>query len=153
MMPEIAPLTRLAVARIAVEGGRRVKLAIRGGSMLPLIHEPMTLDVGPLQRPARIGELVVFRCGDAYVAHRVVRRSATRYVTSGDACPETVEEVDAADVLGRVEAIWSDASRGAVRVDTALHRLLGTIYARARPVRLVLRNIMGRAQRLYAREN
>ncbi|MDB5093004.1 MAG: hypothetical protein JWO85_1105 [Candidatus Eremiobacteraeota bacterium] len=52
-------------------------------------------------------------------------------------------------VLGRVIAIWSDASPGAARIDTPFHQLRGALYARARPVRLALRRVIGRALRLF----
>ena len=140
MTAQIADATALAVARVVVESGRRARLALRGESMLPMFHEPMTIDVVALRRPARIGDILVFRVGDAYVAHRVIaRRMPNGYVTAGDGNSEQVEEVSAADVLGRVDAVWSDASSGADRIDTISRRLRGTLYARARHMRMIVR--------------
>jgi hypothetical protein len=146
--PDLASGVRLELARVVVERGRQAKLAIRGVSMLPLLREPMTIVVEALRHPARVGDVLVFRAGDAYVAHRVLRRSGERYVTSGDAIPEVVEQVDSGDVLGRVIAVLSDANAGAVRIDTPFHHLRGVLYARARPARLALRRVIGRAMRL-----
>ena len=98
--------------------------------------------------PARVGDVLVFRAADAYVAHRVLRRFDGSYVTSGDAFPEVVEHVDSGDVLGRVTAVLSDASPGAVRIDTPFHQLRGVLYARARPARLALRRAIARTKRL-----
>jgi hypothetical protein len=148
MTSDLTAAVRLALARVVIERGRHVKLAIRGVSMLPLLREPMTVDVEALRQPARIGDVLVFRAGDVYVAHRVLRRSGERYVTSGDAYPEIVEHVDTSEVLGRVAAVWSDARPGAVRIDSPFHRLRGLLYARARPARLAVRRVIGRAQRL-----
>jgi hypothetical protein len=148
MTADLTADVRLALARVVVERGRNVKLAIRGVSMLPLLREPMTIDVEALRQPARIGDVLVFRAGDAYVAHRVLRRTGERYVTGGDAYPEIVEHVDRTDVLGRVAAVWSDARPGAVRIDSPLHRLRGLLYARSRPARLAIRRVIGRALRL-----
>ncbi len=141
--------TRLALPRIAVDSGRAARLAIHGRSMLPMVREPMTVAVVPLRGRARVGDLLVFRSGDVYVAHRVVRRWAAGYVTSGDGQPEVLERVAAADVLGRVASIWSDPSPDAVRVDTALHRARGLLYARARLARLAVRRLAGRLARLH----
>lgn len=143
----LSAATRLAVARVAVEGGRGARLAIRGGSMLPLLREPMTIDVRALRRRARIGEVLVFRAGEAYVAHRVVGHAGAICLTSGDAQPEVVERVAPADVLGVVEAVWSDDSPAAVRVDTAVHRWRGLLYARARTARLAARRVIARLAR------
>jgi Peptidase S24-like len=148
MTSDLVAAVRLALPRLVIERGRHAKLAIRGVSMLPLLREPMTIDVEAVRHPARIGDVLVFRVGDAYVAHRVLRRCGERYVTSGDAYPEIVEHVDRADVLGRVAAIWSNAGPGAVRIDSPFHRLCGLLYARARPARLAVRRVIGRALRM-----
>jgi hypothetical protein len=145
---DLTSSVRLALARVVVERGRQARLAIRGGSMLPLLREPMTIGVEALRHPARVGDVLVFRAGDVYVAHRVLRRCVGSYVTSGDAVPDVVEHVDSGDVLGRVTAVWSDASPGAPRIDTLFHQLRGALYARARPARLALRRVIGRAMRL-----
>ncbi len=150
--PELGAATRLAVARLAVERGSCARLAIRGRSMLPMLREPMTIDVRALRRRARIGDVLVFRAGDAYIAHRVVGSAGETYLTSGDGQPDVVERVEPADVLGLVEAVWSDASPAALRVDSALHRLRGLLYAHLRTARLVARRIAGRARRLRTRE-
>ena len=117
--PRLDAATRLAVARLAVDGGHAARLAIRGGSMLPTLREPMAIDVRAPRRRPRTGDVLVFRDGDAYVAHRVVGRAGAAYLTSGDAQPEVVERVAPATMLGLVEAVWSDASPEARRVDTA----------------------------------
>ncbi|MDB5042136.1 MAG: hypothetical protein JWN27_2862 [Candidatus Eremiobacteraeota bacterium] len=148
MTSDLASGVRLALARVVVERGRQAKLAIRGVSMLPMLREPMTIVVEALRCPARVGDVLVFRAGDAYVAHRVLRCSGASYVTSGDAFPEVVEHVDSGDVLGRVSAVLSDASPGAVRIDTPFHQLRGVLYARARPARLALRRAIARTKRL-----
>jgi len=133
----------LGVARMVVEHGWCARLAVRGGSMRPLLREPMTLDVVALDGAPRLGDVLVFRLGDDYVAHRLVGRRGNAYVTSGDAHPENVEYVNPAEVLGRVRAVWSDATPTAQRVDTDLHRALGFLYARVRPFRLVVRRLIG----------
>ena len=143
----LAAATRLAVARVAVERGRVAHLALRGRSMLPLLREPMMLEVRALRRPARIGDVLVFRAGDTYVAHRVVGRAGASYLTSGDAQPGVVERVAPADLLGRVEAVWSDPSRDAVRVDSPVHRLRGLLYARARIPRRIVWAVAARLRR------
>ncbi|MEA2666163.1 MAG: hypothetical protein QOI11_3107, partial [Candidatus Eremiobacteraeota bacterium] len=113
----------------------------------PLLREPMTIDVRALRRRPRIGEVLVFRAGDAYVAHRVVGRAGAVCLTSGDAQPEVVERVAPADVLGLVEAVWSDGSPAAVRIDTAFHRWRGLLYARAGTARLAARRLAARLAR------
>jgi len=115
--------------------------------MLPLLHEPMILEVAPLTRPANVGDVLVFVQGDVQVAHRVIRRIGYRYITSGDAHPWVLENVSPADVLGYVEAVWEDASHYARRVDGRVHRLRGYWYARINPVRRIASRIKARIRR------
>ena len=112
-----------------------VRLAMRGSSMLPLLREPMVLDVAPLRRRARVGELIVFTDGERCVAHRVLGYTGDGYITGGDAHPERTEHTPLDAVLGRVRAVWSDDSASARRVDGALFRFRGAWYARARVLR------------------
>jgi hypothetical protein len=131
----LSPLTLRTVARVATDAGRRIRLAMRGVSMLPLLREPMVLEVAPLTRRSKVGDVIVFARGEILVVHRVVRYSGAGYITSGDARPLVTEDVVPTDVLGRVEAVWEDSSASARRVDTRARRLRGMWLARAHPMR------------------
>lgn len=130
---------RHAAARATLVRGDRVLLAMRGTSMLPLLRAPMVLEVVPLRRRARIGEILVFDQRDHYVVHRVVRYQGDAYVTSGDAQPHVVEVVPPQNVLGRVAAIRRDDGEGAPRVDGILMRVRGWSLARLHVLRAAIR--------------
>lgn len=125
----------VAALRFATEACGRVRLAMRGNSMLPLLHEPMVLDVAPLRRRARFGEVIVFAEGERWVVHRVLGYTADGYITGGDALPDLTESPTLAAVLGRVRAVWSDDSAAARRVDGPLFRIRSAWYARRRMLR------------------
>jgi hypothetical protein len=135
MSAPLAPQTVRVIARVATESGRRVRFAMRGRSMLPLLREPMILDVAPLAGRPSVGDVIVFAWGDVQAAHRVIGYDEGRYVASGDAQPEVREHVGPSAVLGRVESVWENDSPSARRVDTGLHRLRGQWFARAHPMR------------------
>jgi hypothetical protein len=135
MSAPLSPETVRTIARLATASGRHVRFAMRGSSMLPLLREPMILEVAPLTPRTRVGDVIVFACGDIQVAHRVIRYDGVRYLTSGDAQPLVIEEVGPADILGRVECVWQNAAASARRVDVGAHRLRGWWYANAHPVR------------------
>ena len=103
--------------------------------MLPLLGEPMVLEVAPSIQRSKVGDVIVFAQGEIQVAHRVIRFNREFYVTSGDAQPLATEDVAPADVLGCVESVWEDCSASACRVDTRAHRLLGLWLVRAHPMR------------------
>jgi hypothetical protein len=131
----LSPQTVRAMARAAIESGRNARFALRGRSMLPLFSEPMVIEVAALNGRCRVGDVLVFAWGDNQVAHRVVGYAAENYLTCGDAQPLVTENVAVAQVVGRVESVWADASASARRVDGVLHRFCGLWYARGYPVR------------------
>jgi hypothetical protein len=135
MSETLSPRTLRTVARIAAEAGRQVRFAMRGGSMLPLLHEPMILDVAPLTRRANVGDVLVFAYGEIQIAHRVIRVGEEHYITNGDAQALARERVPARDVLGRVAAVWENTSPAARRIDRGTYRLRGWCYAHGYPVR------------------
>lgn len=130
-----SPAIQLELARTVTESGGSVRLAMRGRSMLPLLHEPYVLHVSPLARPPRIGDIVVFRESGRHVVHRVVRLDDGRIRTSGDAQPDRFESVRPEDILGRVDSVWTGRAPQARRVDGPAFRLRGAYYARMYPVR------------------
>lgn len=114
-----------------------LRMPMHGRSMAPLLVEPMVLQIGAAKR-VRIGDVIVFRKGTVHVAHRVVRLNHGSYDTAGDAQPRVVERVGYEQVVGRVIAIWSDASSDARRVDTWTFQARSWCLARFHSLRTAL---------------
>jgi len=131
----VSPGARAEALRMLIASGRRVRLAVRGASMLPSLREPMVVTVGPAPQ-VRIGDILVFAAGPIVVVHRAVGRLPHAVLTSGDAQPDVVEHVAPCDVIGRVEAVWSTDGPGARRVDGLAHRVRGVLYALLRRARV-----------------
>jgi Uncharacterised nucleotidyltransferase len=138
-----------AVSAILLDSGR-LRIALKGTSMLPSLAEPMVLQLGTAER-AGIGDVLVFHNGSVNVAHRVVAIEANGFRTAGDAQPHVVESVPFTSVLGRVVAVWSDGSHEARRVDGRAQGLRGWYYARFHRVRRLLRITGGKARDLIER--
>ena len=119
--------TRAAALSMLLESGARTRFAMRGRSMLPLLREPMVLEV-ERNAPVRFGDVLVFRGPQKTTAHRVIRRVPGAWITGGDA-QAWCERVADADVLGRVVAVRRDDAPGAPRVDTALWHARGRARA------------------------
>lgn len=119
--------TRAIALRMLLENGARMRFAMRGRSMLPLLREPMVLEV-ERNAPVRFGDVLVFRGPEKTTAHRVIRRVPGAWITGGDA-QGWCERVADADVLGRVVAVRRDATPGAPRVDTMVWHARGRARA------------------------
>ena len=49
--------------------GRQVKIALKGTSMLPTLHEGDTLTLCPLSHDPEVGDVVLFRYGGGHRLH------------------------------------------------------------------------------------
>ncbi len=128
---------KIAALQILMNDRRRTRVAMRGSSMLPSLHEPMVLDlVAP--HDIRLGDVVVFRQDNVLVAHRVVACRGQHLLTSGDAQPDVVEQIGKHEAIGRVSTVWMDASPGAQRIDGTIHRLRSFALAYFHPIRSML---------------
>ena len=119
-----------AIVRAAMSGGHTARIAMRGASMLPLLHEPMVLEVEHLTGTPRVGDIIVFRAGPRLVAHRVIGNKADVILCCGDAQPDRIDVVEQSDIVGLVAAVWSHDGQDATRVDSAFFRLRGLLAAR-----------------------
>lgn len=108
----------------ALARGRTVSLTARGGSMWPFIRDGDRLTLAPLDRAARVGDVVWVRAGTAPgPIHRVRRIDRERRVcVQGDASIVPDGWFRQADLLGRVVAVERRGRR------VRLHRRLPRVY-------------------------
>lgn len=118
--------------------GREVQIRMRGHSMRPLLRDGRdTAVIAPLVRPApqqpgtprigaghptpmpvadmrgtlRRGDVVLFRCGDCHILHRIVRRSGDNFVLAGDGNYRITERCRTTDILARLERVIRPSGR------------------------------------------
>ena len=130
---------RIAAIRMLCRHGYRPRVALRGTSMLPMLHEPMILELEGLARRPRIGEIIVFEQDDRLTAHRVVGlRSGDRVFAAGDAVRMAPDVIKPSRMVGKVARVWSSTDPHAKRVDGPLFRLRGVLYAYRRMIRIAI---------------
>ncbi|RMG07123.1 MAG: hypothetical protein D6731_24350 [Planctomycetota bacterium] len=129
--PEAGGGRRCALLAAALARGLRVRLRVRGGSMAPSLHDGQRIEIEPLRRPPRVGEVVACRVGDRLRVHRVVAFGPAGVVTRGDANGRDDPPLPLGEVLGRARAVGPPPPRWR-RVARALRRRFA---ARPRRVR------------------
>jgi phage repressor protein C with HTH and peptisase S24 domain len=100
------PLLKEALAK---EG--RFRWPLRGTSMLPTLPAECEIELAPLVRPVRLGELIVFVVDDTLIAHRLVRRTGQYWIAQGDHRLAPDRPVPPDQVLGRVLAAYQNDRR------------------------------------------
>lgn len=80
--------------------GREVTLPFKGLSMEPTLHSDSDKVVlAPVSRPLRRLDVVLYRKGDDYLLHRIIRIRKDKIILRGDACADK-EEIAPTDVKG-----------------------------------------------------
>ncbi len=125
----------LEVVKMLACANATPRVAMRGSSMLPLLHEPMVLELGPAAGRERVGDIVVFERDGQFVAHRITSRRGGVLQTCGDAVPWSPEYPDPASVVGKVVAVMAHDGPNAARVDTPAFWRLGRFKAHLRGLR------------------
>lgn len=90
-----------ALAEEQLAGGQRVKMSLRGISMLPTLREEDVLMLEPLAGEPQVGDVLLFRYGGGHIVHRLVKREDDTYVMQGDNC-YGAEKVGRKDIVARV---------------------------------------------------
>jgi hypothetical protein len=95
-----------AIAGEIVKQGKSFSFRAHGRSMAPFIADGDTIVVSPLERPARIGDVVLLQENDGrMIVHRIVGRKRGLILTRGDACATADAPADHVGIVGRVTAV------------------------------------------------
>ncbi len=125
-LPEVPGMAEELLAR-----GYVLRIAFAGGSMEPVLRRGDFILVGKRRRPARRGDIVLFRAGGGLVAHRLIRMQAGGAVLKGDGVDSACQNIDAGAILGVVVAVERDGRR--VSFETARFRFLSLAASAASP--------------------
>lgn len=140
--PHSAAWTPLLQEALACEG--RLRLSLRGTSMMPTLPVECEIEVAPLSQRAPIGSLVVFAAGDVLVAHRLIRRAGGHWVMQGDGRRAPDPPAEPRQILGVVVAAYLGARRcWPGRTEPALRWFWVARYYLLRPVRFAWHALRG----------
>lgn len=93
-----------ALAEEQLAEGRRVKMSLRGTSMLPTLREEDVLTLEPVSGQPQVGDVLLFRHGGGHIVHRLVAVDGDICIMQGDNCYGT-ERVTRQDIVARVTAV------------------------------------------------
>lgn len=122
----------------ARDGGRiPVRFRVTGNSMRPLIRIMRdTVTVIPLDRPLKIGDVVLFKGEHKYVLHRLWKMDAGRVNTLGDGCYAPDGWMGLDRVLGRMILLERDGR--IFQADSPWLLAYGRVWMALRPLRRIL---------------
>ena len=95
----------LLFVSLAVRHCGQFAINVKGWSMGSTLGPSATVNVRPLERSPRCGDIVLVVIGGNLVIHRVVSYGSSHVVTKGDRCRRTDGSVAMNDVLGLVASI------------------------------------------------
>lgn len=126
-----------------------VTICLDGSSMMPLIRREKDLvTIVPLQRPLRVGDVVLFTTGaERYVVHRIWKMRENNICTLGDNCVNPDPWITQDQVLG--QAICYSRNNVKYRLDTTASRLWGRVWMAIFPFRKCWMQLKGIVRRYY----
>ena len=128
------------IERILSEEGVYVSSVV-GSSMYPMLREGRdTVAITPVSGRLKKYDVALYRVGEKYVLHRVVRVLSDSYVCCGDNCVVLEKGICDGDVVGVLEKVW----QGERELD--LHSLRYRFYSRRKVLGFLPRKIW---RRLY----
>jgi hypothetical protein len=143
-----------AAVRMLCERGAHPRLAMRGTSMLPLLREPMVLELTRFTGAPARGDVIVFCEGDVFVAHRFIERlSDGTLLLAGDARPGSYDRIAPDRVIGTVQAVWSGPESDARRLDRSSYRVRGRLVAIRQLASMHVRRALRASAFAFARSN
>ena len=92
----------LADALLASRLGFRFQA--HGRSMFPLIQDGEILHVQPVSSRLKVGDIVLFREGANFKAHRIIRKQKDRFITRGDAGRDADAAIQKGQIVGKITA-------------------------------------------------
>jgi hypothetical protein len=101
--PESQIFGELASGLLA--SGLEFRFQARGRSMLPLINDGEMLHVQRANSDTlKVSDIVLFRQGAEFKAHRIISKQKNRFVTRGDAGLEADEAIQGEAIVGKIVA-------------------------------------------------
>jgi hypothetical protein len=95
-----------ALAGEIVGQGKSFSFRAHGRSMTPFIADGDAIVVSPLERTARIGDVVLLKESDGgLIVHRIVGRRRGMILTRGDACAAVDSPADHVGIVGKVTGV------------------------------------------------
>jgi signal peptidase I len=114
---------------------KSVRLKIKGRSMLPLLGDGV--EEVELSRPTDKeiidGALVLFRYGDGFLLHRIIRRKENNLMLRGDNVFQSIEFVNTEQVIGIVRRIIYPRGRE-LSIRSLRWKILSTSWLIMRPL-------------------
>ena len=97
--------------RVRFHSGRCTTLRIQGWSMGYTLGPSREIVVKPIIRAPRLGDVVLLRTRNTFIAHRIIRKNSDgqRYTTKGDNCAREDMPVAHHEILGLVIGIKKGA--------------------------------------------
>ena len=98
-------MTEKSIEEILKSDGMYVSTT-SGVSMYPMLRDRRdTIAVTPTQERLKKYDVALYRRGDSYVLHRVIKVLPDSYVIRGDNCAAK-EYVPASNILGKLTEVW-----------------------------------------------
>ena len=92
--------------------------------MLPVIQDGEILHVQPANHRLKVGDIVLFRQGTSFKAHRIIRKQKDHFTTRGDAGIDADAAIQKGQIVGKITAKECGESGAVIRLDSLQARMI-----------------------------
>lgn len=86
--------------------GKEVRLKMQGNSMFPTIKSSEFTVIEPIDLTTlKVGQVIVFKDGKRWVAHRLIQKKNERFITQGDSMISPDLPIEKHQLIGTVKSV------------------------------------------------
>lgn len=122
-----------------------------GVSMAPMLRDRKdTIVVRGVNGKLKKYDVILYRRGDEYILHRIIKVLPESYVCRGDNCMLRETGITDADVIARLETFYRGGKE--ISVDKRTYRLYSVLICAAHPVVYLVLGIKGVFRRVFGKK-
>ena len=138
--------SRTGIQEILEEKGIFISTTV-GVSMFPMLRNRRdTIVIEPVKGRLKKYDVPLYKRGDKYVLHRIVKVTAEGYVICGDNCINQEYSVTDEDIIGVLTGFYRDEKK--VNMNGLLYKLYCRVWVVSYPVRIPAKKIWMKLKRM-----
>ena len=123
----------------------------RGTSMMPLLRQRKDIvEIRPLTERAHKYDVVLYKRGDMYILHRVLKVLPDGYIIAGDHCVQVETDIKDEDILGVMTRVVRNGR--SITPDHFFYKFYVHLWCDCYPVRMLILKIRQRIRKILNRK-
>ncbi|MBI5217554.1 MAG: signal peptidase I [Bacteroidia bacterium] len=117
------------ISEDVLKSGNAVRVTLKGTSMYPYLKiGDIALVNGIQAKDSMTGDIIVFRFGKNYLAHRLIKKGESYLLTKGDSCRVFDQPVPVKDLIGKITRL--ERKGNIINMESKSRKLMNLVLAK-----------------------